>query len=75
VLVPESAVFAEGGKRLVYRVVDGRAVLTQIELGHRRPGQVEVLNGLAPGEMVITAGHQQIRDGTRVEVVKLGTGS
>jgi membrane fusion protein (multidrug efflux system) len=75
VLVPESAVFAEGQRRLVYRVVDGRAALTEIALGHRRPGQVEVLQGLAAGDMVITAGHQQIRDGTRVEVVKLGAGS
>jgi membrane fusion protein, multidrug efflux system len=75
VLVPESAVFAEGGKRLVYRVVDGRAALTEVALGHRRPGQVEVVSGLGAGETVVTAGHQQIRDGTRVEVVKLGTGS
>ncbi|MGF1628447.1 MAG: efflux RND transporter periplasmic adaptor subunit [Kiloniellaceae bacterium] len=75
VLVPESAVFAEGQRRLVYRVVDGRAALTQVELGHRRPGQVEVLSGLGPGEVVVTAGHQQIRDGTRVEIVELGAGS
>lgn len=75
VLVPESAVFAEGQKRLVYRVVEGRAVLTEIELGQRRPGQVEVRSGLGPDETVVTAGHQQIRDGTRVEIVKLSAGS
>ena len=75
VLVPESAVFAEGNQRLVYRVVDGRAVQTEVELGHRRPGQVEVVSGVAPGDAVVTAGHQQIRDGTRIEVVRLGTGS
>jgi membrane fusion protein, multidrug efflux system len=75
VLVPESAVFAEGGRRLVYRVVDGRAVLTDVELAHRRPGQVEVASGLAPGDVVVTAGHQQLRDGTRVEVLQTGDGS
>jgi len=75
VLVPESAVFAEGQRRLVYRVVDGRAVLTEIELGQRRPGQVEVRSGLGPDETVITAGHQQVRDGARVEIVKLSAGS
>jgi len=74
VLVPESAVFAEGRQRLVYRVVDGRAALTPVELGHRRPGEVEVVGGLAAGDIVVTAGHQQIRDGVRVEVVKLGAG-
>jgi membrane fusion protein (multidrug efflux system) len=75
VLVPESAVFAEGQKRLVYRVVDGRATQTEVRLGHRRPGEVEVLSGLSPGERVITAGHQQVRDGARVEVVERSAGS
>lgn len=70
VLIPESAVFAEGEKRYVYRVVDGRAVQTQIEMGQRRPGEVEILSGLAPDAVVVTAGHQQIKNGSRVEVVK-----
>ncbi|MGE0421616.1 MAG: efflux RND transporter periplasmic adaptor subunit [Reyranellaceae bacterium] len=69
VLVPESAVFSRGEERFVFRVVEGRAVLTKIRLGQRRPGQVEVVDGLGHDAMVITAGHQQVRDGTRVEIV------
>jgi membrane fusion protein (multidrug efflux system) len=69
VLVPESAVFSRGQERLVYRVVEGRAVLTKIELGQRRPGQVEVIDGLGHDAMVVTAGQQQVRDGARVEIV------
>lgn len=75
VLVPESAVFSEGRERFVYRVVDGRTVRTAVELGQRRPGEAEVREGLAPGDVVVTAGHQQVRDGTRVEVVTAGAGS
>jgi membrane fusion protein (multidrug efflux system) len=75
VLVPESAVFSEGQKRFVYRVIEGRAALTEIALGQRRPGQVEVRSGLGPTDMVVTAGHQQLRDGARVEIVKASTGS
>ncbi len=74
-LVPESAVFAEGAKRFVYRVIDGRAVLTGVQLGQRRPGQVEVRAGLAREDVVVTAGHQQIRDGTPVDVVRAGAGA
>jgi membrane fusion protein (multidrug efflux system) len=70
VLIPESAVFADGQSQYVYRVVDGRAVQTKIELGQRRPGQVEVRRGLARDAVVITAGHQQIRNGSRVTIVK-----
>ncbi|MPZ36313.1 MAG: efflux RND transporter periplasmic adaptor subunit [Rhodospirillales bacterium] len=74
VLVPESAVFSRGQERLVYRVVEGRAVLTKIELGQRRPGQVEVIDGLGHDAVVVTAGHQQLRDGARVEIVNTRAG-
>ncbi len=73
VLVPESAVFAEGQKHYVYRVVEGRAVQTEIELGQRRPGQVEIRSGLDADSVVVTAGHQQIKNGSRVEIVKRDT--
>jgi membrane fusion protein (multidrug efflux system) len=75
VLVAESAVFARGQERFVYRIVDGRAALTKVELGQRRPGRVEVTAGLAPDALVVTAGHQQVRDGGRVEIVEPRTGS
>jgi membrane fusion protein (multidrug efflux system) len=74
-LIPESAVFSEGQKRYVFRVVDGRVKLTEITLGQRRPGQVEVRDGLDSDTVVVTAGHQQVRDGSRVTVVKPGAGA
>lgn len=69
-LVPESAVFAEKDKKYVYQVVEGRAVLTEVEVGLRRPGQVEILSGLQSDAAVVTAGQQQIRDGSAVQVLK-----
>jgi membrane fusion protein (multidrug efflux system) len=69
ILIPESAVFADGQGRYVYRVLDGRAVQTKVELGQRRPGQVEITGGLERDAVVVTAGHQQIRNGSRVTVV------
>jgi membrane fusion protein, multidrug efflux system len=69
-IVPESAVFADGESQYVYQVIDGRAVQTRIELGQRRPGHVEVRTGLEQGNVVITAGHQKIRNGSPVAVVK-----
>lgn len=69
ILIPESAVFADGQARYVYRVLDGRVVQTKVELGQRRPGQVEITGGLDRDAVVVTAGHQQIRNGSRVTVV------
>lgn len=75
VLIPESAVFAVGGKRFVYRIIDQRASLTEVELGQRQPGQVEIRAGLGDGDSVVTAGHQQVSEGVRVEVVRPTVGS
>jgi membrane fusion protein (multidrug efflux system) len=74
-LVPESAVFARDQKQLVYRVVDGRAVETEVVLGQRRPGEVEIRSGLDRGAVVITAGHQQVRNGSRIDIAKAGRGA
>jgi membrane fusion protein (multidrug efflux system) len=74
VVVPESAVFASGGQRFVYRIVDDRAVLTEVALGLRAPGQVEVLEGLGANDVVVSAGQERLRDGVRVEVLSGGDG-
>jgi hypothetical protein len=50
-------------------------VQTEVEIGQRLPGQVEIRSGLDRDAVVITAGHGQIRNGSRVAVVKTGTGA
>ncbi|WP_374449010.1 efflux RND transporter periplasmic adaptor subunit [Stella sp.] len=70
VLVPEAAVFPVEGGKYVYRLDGDRAVLTEVRLGRRKPGLVEIASGLAAGEVVVTAGHQRLRDGAPVVVVR-----
>ena len=67
-LVPEQAVVPLEGGSAVFRVVDGKAALTRVELGQRRAGQVEIVRGLAPGDQVVTAGQLKLRDGAPVTV-------
>ena len=74
-LVPEGAIVPEGETRFVYRVKDGKAVRGPVKLGQRRTGEVEVLEGLALGEEVVTAGQQRLRNGVAVEVVNERAGS
>lgn len=69
ILMPESALFQDGGKLFAYRYVDGKAVQTGVSIGQRQPGFVEVQSGLAADSIVVTAGHQQLRNGVAVEVV------
>lgn len=67
-VAPEQAIVPMGQTPFVYRVVDGKAVMTPVKLGLRRPGQVEILDGLNAGDQVVTDGQLKIRDGAAVTV-------
>ena len=67
-MIPEQAMAPVGRKTFVYRVVDGKAAMTQVTPGLRRPGQVEIVEGLNAGDVVVTDGQLKIRDGATVTV-------
>jgi len=77
-VIPEEAIIPQGGRSFVVKVVPGEKPDTlmservAVKLGLRLPGKVEVLEGLAAGDTVVTAGHQRLqKDGTAVRVVDL----
>ena len=57
-----------GDDKYVYKVVDGKATRQKIEIGARREGRVEVVNGLTPEDVVVTAGVIKLREGVAVRV-------
>lgn len=67
-LVPEEAIVPEQGEMYVFVVKDDRVEKRRIRLGERRVGNVQVVEGLAVGEVVVTEGTQKIRDGSAVAV-------
>lgn len=68
-LLPEQAVVPKGGNTFVYKIVDGKASLTRVQLGNRRPGEVEVLDGLAKGDQVVVEGQIKLQPGAPVMVL------
>ncbi len=68
VMIPEESVVAIEGKTFVYVVADSMAHRQAVRLGIRRPGKVQVLDGLHGGEKIVIAGHQKIADGSKVFV-------
>lgn len=66
VLVPEDAVVPEGIRQYVYVIADGKAVKTEVKIGSRVPGEVEIREGLKPDAVIVTSGTQKIRDGVPV---------
>ena len=70
ILLPESSIVASpAGGNAVFQVVDGKAQMTSVKIGERRPGQVEILSGVEPGALVIFAGQLKVQDGGEVEIV------
>ncbi len=68
--VPTSALFRRDGEWHVFVVDNGRARLRRIETGRRSGLTVQVVEGLEPGEAVITHPGEQIGDGARVRAVR-----
>lgn len=67
-VVPEEALFPVGDDKYVYKVVDGRATRQKVEIGARRDGRVEIVNGLAAKDTVVTAGVIKLREGAAVTI-------
>jgi membrane fusion protein (multidrug efflux system) len=77
-MIPEEAIVPQAGRQFVYKLVDGPdqdtriAQRIEVKVGVRQLGKVEVTQGLAAGDVVVTAGQQRIlKDGTPVRVLDL----
>lgn len=72
-LLPEQALVPEGDRKFVFAVRDDKAVRTEVRTGRRRPGEVEILDGVSEGDVVVIEGTQKIRDGAPVKAVQDGS--
>jgi membrane fusion protein (multidrug efflux system) len=69
-MIPEQSLVPERSTQSVF-VVSSDNIVEQrlVKTGRRRPGEVEILQGLQPGERVITEGMQKVRDGQAVTIL------
>jgi membrane fusion protein (multidrug efflux system) len=72
-VIPEESLFPLGDDKYVYKVVDNKAMRQKVEIGQRREGRVEIVNGLAPEDVVVTAGVIKLREGVPVSIANTGT--
>jgi membrane fusion protein (multidrug efflux system) len=68
VVIPEEALFPVGDDKYVYKVVEGKAQRQKVGIGQRREGRVEIVNGLARDDVVVTAGVIKLREGVAVTI-------
>jgi RND family efflux transporter MFP subunit len=72
VLVPQSAVRDDAGRKIVFLVKDNHAERRAVTVGDAKGGDVEIIGGLTQGDIVIVKGPPDIRDGQSVQVRKQG---
>ena len=66
ILVPIEAVFVKNDKDHIFKIVDGKAVLTEILIGLENDEHIEVVSGLVEGDIVAVEKTDQIEEGTRI---------
>jgi membrane fusion protein (multidrug efflux system) len=74
IILPSVAVVPGPAERSVFIVSDGRAARRAVQTGSRTESTVHIVSGIRPGDLVITSGLQQMREGLPVDPVAGGTG-
>jgi len=77
-MIPEEAIIPQGPKVFVIKLLPGPNEKTrttqrvEVKVGLRRPGKVEILEGLEPTDSVVANGQQRVqKDGTVVNLLDL----
>ena len=77
-VIPEEALVPQGQKAFVIKVVDGPekdvkvSQRVEVKVGIRRPGRVEIVEGLNEGDTVVIAGQQRLqKDGSPLRILEL----
>ena len=72
-MIPKEALVLETEEDDVLVVADSTVRSVPVELGLAEEGWVEVLSGVAEGDMLVTVGHDGLKDGSAVRIVGLET--
>jgi len=68
IMIPGRSLVAILDAQQVYKIVDGKAYATTVLTGKRSHENVQVLQGLSPGDLVITDGQLKVKNGVAVQV-------
>ena len=75
ILVPKDAVLTEDAAQSVFVVADSKAHRRAIKIGYSNGTSYEVLEGLKPGDQVVTTGQANLKDDAKVLVVNAAGGA
>ena len=68
--VPDTSIMYEGSKKFVYKITENNMIKkSEIEIGVRNQGNLEVLSGLNEGDKIIADGLIKVRPGMKVKPI------
>ena len=68
--VPDTSVMYEGSKQFVYKITKNKIInKTEIKIGIRSKGNIEVIDGLIEGDKIIAEGLSKVRPGMKVKPI------
>ncbi len=68
-VVPSEALIGTTEGYILFAVKNGKAYRQSVKIGIRKPGMVEIREGIKPEQRVVVAGHQNLSDGTPVKII------
>ncbi|NBC26953.1 MAG: efflux RND transporter periplasmic adaptor subunit [Bacteroidetes bacterium] len=68
-MIPKASVISEDLNQSVYVIRDSLAFKKQIRTGYTNGQNIEVIEGLTDGEMVVTIGQSSLQDSSKVSVI------
>lgn len=78
IVIPEECLVPQGDRQFVFvvdKAADNTVERREVRIGTRRPGEVEIVDGLAVGELVITDGTLKVRTGGKVAIRAIDDGT
>lgn len=69
IMAPKDAIIAEDREAAVFVVRDTLAVRQNVTIGYENTTHVEIIEGLALGDTVVTTGKGSLKDSTNIEIV------
>ena len=69
--IPDTSIMLEGNKAYVYKISkDNTANKTEIKIGLRNEGNVEVISGLIRGDIIVAEGLKKVRPRGKIKPIK-----
>jgi membrane fusion protein (multidrug efflux system) len=72
--IPERALVPVGARAFVFTIDGEKAKRVEVKTGRRKPGYVEIRNGVSEGQIVISGGLVGLQDGAAIKVAGQFTG-